>query len=64
MRASDAQAFVNIEFRLEPIEREQIVHNAEPLLELTEARRFHICQKLRLTNEENVQQLFSCKFHI
>ena len=55
---------MNIEFRLEPIEREQIVHNAEPLLELTEARRFHIFQKLRLTNEENVQQLFSCKFHI
>ena len=64
MRASDAQAFVNIEFRLQPIERQQIVHNAQPLLQLTEARSFHVGQQLRLTNEKNVQQLFSRDFHI
>ena len=64
MRASYAQAFVNIEFCLQPIEREKVVHNAQPLLQLTKARSFHVFKKLRLANEKNVQQLFSRNFHI
>src|SRR5215813_15287712 len=64
MRASHTQAFVNIEFRLQPTEGEQIVHNTQPLLQLTEAGRFHVFKKLRLTDKKNMQQLFSRGFHI
>ncbi len=62
MRARHAQTFVNIEFCLQPIEREKIVHNAQPLLQLTEARHFHVFKKLRLTNQKNMQELFSRRF--
>jgi hypothetical protein len=34
------------------------------LLELIEAGSSHICQQLGLTNEKNMQELFSRSFHV
>ena len=64
MHASYAQAFVNVEFRFQPIEMGKIVHNPHPLLQLLERRSINIFKKFRLANEENMQQFFCSCFHI